>query len=55
MMMVPDALLLRNTRYNVAYSNVHDRRFRVDYSENGQPFFRVDQEPLAFFLSVATT
>ena len=49
MMMVPDALLLRDTRYNVAYWNLHDRSFRVDYSENGQPFFHVDQEPLAFF------
>ena len=49
LMMVPDTLLLRNTRYNVAYWNLHDRNLRVDYSETGQPIFSVDHQPLAFF------
>jgi glycosyltransferase involved in cell wall biosynthesis len=44
---VPDAAVLRDSRYNVAYWNLHERDFRFEKHEK-QPF-RVDGRPLGFF------
>ena len=44
---VPDATVLRATRYNVAYWNLHDRDFR--FQEGDPPIFTVDGKNLASF------
>jgi glycosyltransferase involved in cell wall biosynthesis len=44
---VPDATVLRDSRYNVAYWNLHERNFRFEKHE--KQIFQVDGRPLAFF------
>jgi len=46
---VPGARVLRESRYNVAYWNLHERDFRVASTQNGTPQFEVDHKPLGFF------
>jgi glycosyltransferase involved in cell wall biosynthesis len=49
LVMVPGVGLLRDTRYNVAYWNIHERNLRLKGSWGGQPVFEIDGEPLGFF------
>jgi len=46
---VPGACVLRESRYNVAYWNLHDRDFRVEIDAKGASQFEVDGRPLGFF------
>jgi glycosyltransferase involved in cell wall biosynthesis len=46
---MPGACVLRETRYNVAYWNLHERDLRFLSSEGGNPQFQVDGRPLGFF------
>jgi glycosyltransferase involved in cell wall biosynthesis len=46
---VPGAGVLRETRYNVAYWNLHDRDFRFQSAGSRQCQFQVSQRPLGFF------
>jgi hypothetical protein len=44
---VPDATVLRDSRYNVAYWNLHERDFR--FEERERQVFQVDGRALGFF------
>ncbi|MBV8574703.1 MAG: hypothetical protein JOZ58_06635, partial [Acetobacteraceae bacterium] len=46
---VPNVQVLRETRYNVAYWNLHDRNLRVVSDPDGAQHFEVDGKPLGFF------
>jgi glycosyltransferase involved in cell wall biosynthesis len=46
---VPNAIVLREPRYNVAYWNLHDRDFRFGSSDCQKHFFQVDGRPLGCF------
>jgi glycosyltransferase involved in cell wall biosynthesis len=49
LIIVPGACILRESRYNVAYWNLHDRDLRLAPSSNGAVQFEVDRKPLGFF------
>jgi glycosyltransferase involved in cell wall biosynthesis len=49
LVMMPDVCVLRETRYNVAYWNLHDRDFRSEPGLEPQTRFKVDRKPLGFF------
>jgi glycosyltransferase involved in cell wall biosynthesis len=46
---VPNACVLRESRYNVAFWNLHDRDFRLELVQNRELQFEVDRKPLGFF------
>jgi glycosyltransferase involved in cell wall biosynthesis len=49
LVVLPGACVLRDTRYNVAYWNLHERDLRLVSSKGGEPQFEVDGRPLGFF------
>ena len=46
---VPGACILTDSRYNVAYWNLHERDFRLESDRNGAVRFEVDRKPLGFY------
>ena len=46
---MPGARLLRETRYNLAYWNLHERDFRAETAPSGALEYTVDGQPLGFF------
>jgi glycosyltransferase involved in cell wall biosynthesis len=46
---VPGSCVLRQTRHNVAYWNLHERDFRFVSIQDGEAQFEVDGKPLGFF------
>ncbi len=46
---VPGSRVLRESRYNVAYWNLHERDFRLQSGSNGTTQFEVGDKPLGFF------
>ena len=46
---VPGVYVLRSTRYNVAYWNLHERDLRRARAAGSTPYYEVDGEPLGFF------
>ena len=46
---VPGVCVLRSTRYNVAYWNLHERDLRTTAGAGLDPQFQVDHQPLGFF------
>jgi len=49
LVVMPGVAVLRSTRYNVAYWNLHERNLRLESVAGDASRFEVDGEPLAFF------
>jgi glycosyltransferase involved in cell wall biosynthesis len=46
---MPGVCILRDSRYNVAYWNLHERDLRLESADNGALQFEVDRKPLGCF------
>jgi glycosyltransferase involved in cell wall biosynthesis len=49
LVMVPEACIVREARYNIAYWNLHERNLRLKVDSDEPPAFEVDGKPLGFF------